>query len=458
MGRWVTVLLAGTFLAFPAPQAYSQDSPQATMTLEKVLRQVYRDNPTLEASRYGLKATHELYPQALSGWHPVIGAEASVTSSHIDTDPDTSVDGATTKSGSINIEQPLYKGGRTTAETESAKSRIKAGYNRMLQTEQDVFLRTVQVYMDVIRDRTLLSYQNSNRQALAQEQDSLQARLDAGDVTSTDVKRAQARLAEADALVVRAQGDLHASEAAFQQVTGLLPPAILIMPAPNFPIPPTQGDMLALAEKNNPQLYAAKFDHLAAQSDIGAAESDKYPQVSAFAYHITDFDPQPGDLDRSSTDAIGVRARINLYEGGKTMSQIREAKDRANQRYIQIVETERAVRDSLIENWNQLQAYKAEISSRELAVTAADASRQGVREEAKQGERTTVETLDAERDMLESQVALANATHDMMITQYRLAEALGLLLPEHMGMADIAWDPGPHFRAVSHRIFSEKED
>lgn len=448
------LLIAVSVFAFTSPCAYAQDA----VTLDQVLRHVYTENPTLQASRFGQKVTHELYPQAKAGWHPTINAEAGMSSSFIDTDPTTTADGTTTKSVSIIAEQPLYRGGRTQAEILSANSRINAGYYRMLQTEQQVFLRTTEVYMDVIRNRMLLHLQDTNRETLAKQKDSLQARFDAGDVTSTDLKRAEARLAQAEALRVEAVGALQESEALFEQIIGYAPPPIITMPEPSFAIPSTLVGMLDVAQANNPQWFFTRYDHMAAESDIDIARSDQLPTVSAFASHITEYDPQPGVFDETSTSTIGLRARINLYEGGRTVSRIREAKNRENQRYIQIREAERQMKSALVESWSRLQSTRAAINAREMEVASAQLSAEGLREEARLGERTTIETLDAERDLLESQVALANAKRDNVVSAYELAAALGLLLPEKMGMADIAYDPGPHYRAVSDRIFSSEED
>lgn len=450
-------LIFGAVLILSSMPVYAQPKASSGMTLEQVLRHVYDESPSIQAARYGLKATHELYPQAQAGWHPTINADAGILTSDIKSSPASAFEGSTTKHWSLSADQPLFRGGRTHYETEGANNRIKAGYKRMLQTEQDVFLRAIRIYMDVIRDRMKVGFQTSSYDALLEEEKSLKARFEAGDVTTTDVKRAEARVAEAVAQKMRAEGELSASEAVFQEVVGFMPPSFLIMPHPEFPIPPTNGAMVALAQANNPELFAARFDHMAAQSDIGVVESDRYPHLSAFASHIQEYDPQPGGLDKSEASTIGLRMRVNLYEGGKNVSRIRETKNRENQRYVQIIAAERAVKSELTENWGKLQAYRAEVQARQSAVVASDLSRQGVREEARLGERTTVETLDAERDMLATQIALANAQREMVVTEYQLAAALGLLLPEHMGMADIAYDPGPHYRAVAGRIFSLDE-
>lgn len=458
---------AGLFMLMPAAASAQSTTQEAApvnainarvMSLEQVLRHVYESNPTIEASRYGLKATHELYPQAMGGYHPTLNAEAGANIAEIDSRPKTQGTGATTKMVALNAEQPIFSGGRTHYDVERANYRIKAGYKRMLQTEQDVFLRAVSLYMDVIRDRMKVGFQKNSHEVLREEQSSLRARFEAGDVTTTDVKRAESRVADSLAQSIRADGDLKASEAAFEEVVGFPAPLQLKMPTPDFKFPVNVPALVLTAHENNPALFAAKFDHMAAQSDIGIAESDLYPQLSAFASYVKEYDPQPGVLDESEAGTLGLRMRVNFYEGGKNMSRIREAKNRANQRRILIMETEREIKSQLVEGWNQLQAYKSEVDSRKIAVASADLSRQGVKEEARLGERTNVETLDAERDLLSSQLALVNAQRDMMVTEYRLAASLGLLLPEHMGMADIAYDPGPHYRAVAGRIFSADEN
>jgi outer membrane protein len=428
------------------------------LSLEKTLRKVYQDNPSLEASRFGLKATHELYPQARAGWHPIISGEGSITSTDIDTGGASREDGATTKSMSVGAEQPIFRGFRTTSEIDSAKSRIKAGYDRLKQTEQDIFLRTVENYMNVIRDRMIVTLQQRNRDILAKELESLQARFDAGDVTRTDVKQAQSRLSMALAEEARAQGDLKSSNAMFEEVVGIMPPQDMVFPASKMSLPKTVQEMSVMADTQNPELWAARHDHLASVSDVEVAASDLYPHVTAFASYIKEYDPQPGTIAESETSAIGVRARILLYEGGKTRSQIREAKNRENQRYIQTIVTAKAVRSELIRNWSQYEAHSLEIKAREEAVQAARLSVEGVREEARLGERTVMDTLDAEQEMLEAEVALARAKRDQIVSSYALAASMGRLLPEHMGMGDIAYDPGHHYRAVSHRLFSTKED
>ncbi len=308
--------------------------------------------------------------------------------------------------------------------------------------------------MDVIRDRTLLNLRLNNERILGEELNAVRERHTAGDVTQTDVRQAEARLARARAEHVAASGQLDSSRAAFEEVVGFVPDKTLYVPGRVFVFPAAIGEMIAKAEKENPGLAASVNQHEAAVNDVDARFSDLLPQVSAFASYNKQFDPQPGVVDESETQTIGVRAKIPLYEAGAVRSRVREAKSIASQRYQEVSERRRLIRQDIMSNWKTLESARAEIAARIAEVDAARAALEGVREEAKMGERTVLDVLDADQDVLGAEAALARAHRDKVVASYALAGALGWLLPEKMGMADIAYQPGPHYRAMSRKIFS----
>lgn len=417
-------------LAFPVNAAAE------TLTMERALARVYTENPSILAARYNLRATQELYPQAIAGWRPRIAAEAGMTSTHIEAGEFNRGDGATTKSATVSVEQPLFRGFRTLAETGAAKQRIEADAQALRQTEQELFVRTAEVYMDVIRNRLLLLLQHQNRDLLARERESVLARFGAGDITQTDVRQTEARYASAIASDAAAESRLRQSEAAFEQVTGLPPDAVLAMPSPSFSFPESVDDMVADAALYNPRLSGLRHRQDAAEEDIRVARSDFYPQVSAFANHTKEYDPQPGLIDESEASAIGVRATMSLYEGGATASRVRQARARASQRFVEIQSAETSVRADILSQRQRLRALEAEIAAREIEVSAARYSAEGVREEARIGDRTVLDTLEADQAVLEAESALVDARTGHIVTAYRLAATLGMLTPQAFGIGE----------------------
>lgn len=416
----------------------AQDKP---LTLEETLRRVYLENPRILEERYALGAVMEEYTQASAGWKPTVAAETSMTSTRIETGNFSEGDGATTKSASINIEQPIFRGFRTTSEMAAAKHRIAAAESRVRNTEQDVFLAAVESYMNVIRDRLLLSLQRKNREVLGKERDSVLARFDAGDVTQTDVKQTEAEYSKAVAEDAIAESALLNSEAEFEEVTGVIAPEDMTMPGVKFAFPKTVDDLVKTAAVQNPSLIVIRSEHEAAEEDIDTAKSDFYPQVTAFASHIKEYDPQPGIVDESETSAIGIRARMSLYEGGSTISRVRAAKQRANEAFVRILQQEKAVKSDLVSDWKRMQAFEAEIAARELEVAASKYANEGVREEAKLGERTVLDTLEAEQNVIDAETNLIQAKRDRIVVAYRLAASLGMLGSENLGITEVAFQP-----------------
>ena len=429
---FISLILVSIFAA-SSVQAQNGQTP---LTLGNALQYVYHENPAILAARYNLRATQELYSQAVAGWRPRIGAETSITSTNIETGNFSEGDGATTKSASMNIEQPLFRGFRTSAEMNAAKKRIAADTESLQQTQQDMFVATAEAYMNVIRDRKLLLLQHKNREILMREKESVLARFEAGDITQTDVKQTEARYSNAMADDAIAESELQRSEAAFERVTGIWPSAVFAMPDIPFEFPKTLDELVKLAALQNPALSSKRNDHEAAEEDIRAAKSDFYPQISAFANHIKEYDPQPGIVEESETSTIGLRARISLYEGGDTISRVRQARSRANQKFVEVIEAEQAVRADIISYWRKLAAYESEIAARELEVAASRYSAEGVREEARLGDRTVFDTLEAEQDVLDAETSLIRAKSEKIVTAYRLAAALGMLVADQIGISE----------------------
>ena len=432
MRGYILLRFPGWFILtmFAAPAACFA---QETMTLSGALAHVWSTSPVIASAQHGVSAVEELEVQAKSGWHPKLAADANITSTRIDSGNFTQGDGATTKGAAVNLEQPLFRGFRTVAETAAAQERIAAERQRLDDIAQSVFLETAEAYMNVIRDRMILDLERQNKFLLAKEQESVTARFQAGDITQTDVKQTEARYANAVADSAIAESRLNESEALFERTVGLMPPPSMVMPEPDFSFPVDIRELIELAALQNPALARARYDHEAAEEDIRIVKSDYFPQVSAFASHLKEYDPQPGIVAESETSSIGVRARISLYEGGNTLSRVREAKSRASQRFADTVAIGRSVRSDIVADWKRLAALGTEIEARELEVAAARYSSEGVKEEARLGERTVLDTLDAEQDVLIAGRALVEARRDRIVTAYRLAASLGLLTPGRLG-------------------------
>ena len=409
---------------FLIPHAHAQGPD--VLTLNEAMSHVYQTNPTLLAAREELEENRELYPQAKAGWLPTLGAESSIFATDIENSNFGNGDGATTKDFSVTLDQPIFRGGRTFAETSQARNLIKAAEYILLQEEQGTYLRTAIVYMDLLRDAHIYTLRQENENILQQELTAAQERHNYGEATITDVHQAEVRFQRARADRIAAQGNLDESEAAFIEVVGHLPPSV-VKPELDFTLPTEIEEMVFMAENQNPEIWIAKYQHAAAKDNVDAIMRELFPQISGFASYNKQYDPQPGIISSSETQTIGLRATLALYQGGATRSRIRESKRAAKRQEYTIEEIQRRVRRDITSNWNNYAASRAETYSRMAEIEAAEMALEGVREESRLGQRTTLDILDADKDVIDARVSLAQAIRNEVVAGYTLAARLGML-------------------------------
>ncbi len=429
----------------------AQADEEQGQPLSTALRVTYANNPTLKAARSELRAVHESLPQAMAGWKPTISAGTGITGT--DVDGGNSGDGSTQKEVSLSLNQPIWQGGSTFAATKAARNLIRAQNEVLKSVEQEVILEAATAYMDVVRDKALLELSKNNRDVIARQLEATKDRFEVGEITRTDVSQSEARLARAESDVIRSRGTLSASMAAYEQTVGATP-VDLSGPDIMIDLPASLDEALELADKNNPAILSARFTHESAEHDVDDVYGELLPSVDISGSWSRLYDPSPGLIEKQTSKSIGLSASIPLYQAGSVRSRIREAKQTANQRYIEIMAAQRLVRQKVVSSWENLEAARAEIVSRGAQVEAARIAREGVHQETEVGARTILDALDADQELLDAQVSLVTAERNEVVASFELAEALGLLVPEILGFQELAIDHTSHLDAVTRKIFS----
>ena len=412
---------------------------QRNDTLYDALALAYENNPQLKAARKEYLVVEEQLPQAQAGLKPRVTIDADVTHTHTETEGTsfiTSDGGNLSKSASLNISQPLFNGGSTVANIKSARNTITAQSLRLSQTEQAVLYETVVAYMDLLQSKAIVDLNESNKKLAMRELERSESGFTVGELTRTDISQAEARLAEANAGVISAVSDYESAVAVYQQRVGADPFDNLAYPEKVFELPPTLEECLALADSNNRQVLIAKFVNRAAEEDVDSVSGEFLPQISAGGSLNKSYDPNDF-LDEQQQLTAGINASIPLYEAGATRSRLRQAKKTANQRYLEILNAQNMTRQEVISLWNSLRAAEAEIKARQTQVEAARIAREGVHYETELGERTILDTLDSNQELLDAQVNLVIAKRNEVVGRFALARSLGLLVPQKLGFNTI---------------------
>ena len=403
------------------------------LALRAALAHTYINNPTIQAARAEYRSVQERLPQARSGWKPTVGASGNVTNTDLSQSDGGSDDNTTSRNVALSLEQPIYRGGSTFAEVAAAKAVISAQWATLVQTEQNILLAAATAYMDTLRDQAVLELSINNRDVLKKQLEAAQDRFDVGELTKTDTSQAKARHARAESEVITARGDVRTSNAVFEEVIGDLPQNLLDPDMSKFIVPQSLDEALLAAEDKNPQLLAVRFAHQAAEKDVDDVFGELLPAVRFVSEWNKTFDPSPGLYDNQTTRTVGLTASIPLYQAGSTRSRVRQAKYTANQRYIEIVEAKRDVKQKVIAAWEDLSTAEAEIKSRVAEVQAAATANEGVKAENEFGSRTVLDALDAEQEYLDAQVSLVIAERNRVVATFELLALLSALTPETLG-------------------------
>ena len=428
-------------------------TPTQATSLSEALAMSYRTNPDLQAARRALGAVNEGVPQALAGWRPNVNVQASAGQQRVDQQDSTFSEEETTTplSGRFEVEQPLYRGGRTSASTQRAVSNVGAERARLLDTEQDVLLRTVRAYMDVWRDQAILRLNKSNVEVLRRQLEATQDRFDVGEVTRTDVSQAESRLSRAIADRVAARGQLQASRAAYQEVVGR-PPEKLADPKPPTTLPANLDKVIEIARSQNPQVRAARFSELAARKNVRAVSGELLPEASLLGRASKSANQSSSDSEREVFELL-AQVTIPLYQSGAVYSRVREAKQTANQRRLELRSARRTVEQEAVNAWEDLKAAQAQIQAFQDQVESAEIALEGVRQENQVGARTVLDVLDAEQELLNAQVDLVRAQRDEIVANYTVLFSLGRLTADARDLPVEVFNVEDAFKKVRDKIW-----
>jgi outer membrane protein len=423
-------------------------------TIAGALAKAYTTNPQLKADQARQRATDERVPQAKSGWRPTVDARAGVSRNWdgftAKGDPTRRTD-FTRRDFTITLSQPIFDGFRTENSVREAEAVVAAGNQNLLAVEQEVLLNAATAYMDVLRDREIVNYRRRSLKFFEEEVRASRARFNVGEITRTDVAQARARASEAQGNLAVAVGNLEASVANYIRVVGEAP-GKLKYPGLSPRVPKTLRQAIDIASDANPQILAAAFNEEAAIAGIGVRKADLLPQLGFQAEYSVAAEPSSSLLDSESGSVGGVLS-IPLYDGGSTYSRIREAKQTASQRRLEVLDARRQVREAVVRTWHLLKAATATIKAAEDAVAAQRIALEGVREEARVGTRTTLDVLNSANELVFAAIALANAKRDRIVAGYQLVAAIGRMTAQDLRLSVSVYRPADHYEAVRDKAF-----
>ncbi len=452
-GHWGHLLIGVAVIALP-------NLAQAE-TLREALVAAYKTNPDLASARDTQRATDENVPIARSQALPSLQGSVSYSRA-IEKEASGLYDfyPSDTFTANTSFSAPLYAGGAIRSSINAAKVRVRQGQANLRSTETSVFSAVVTAYLDVSLNSAIVALNRNNVQVLEINLKATSDRFEIGDVTRTDVAQSNSRLAQGRATLRNAEANLIAARERYVQVVGHAPDT-LDVPPPLAGLPRAPDEAVQIALDTNPDLIAARLATKAAGYDVKTADAARLPKLSvvgssSYTNFLGTLPAQAvavGSFPHIGTAQIGLQATIPFYQGGRPSAQIRQAQANEGAADEREVSVEREVIATVRADFAAYKAANDAIALNQTAVDAAALSLEGVRAENTVGNRTILNILDAEQELVNAQVNLVTARRNGYVAGFNLLAAMGkaqardLALDAELGAA--LYDPQVHYDRTS---------
>jgi outer membrane protein len=425
-------------------------------TLGEAIAAAYKFNPRLDAARATQRATDEEVPRALSGYRPSVTGSADTAWQKTTTTPTGGLPTTTSELNprgyQVGLVQPLFRGFRTVNAVSGAEATVRAGRETLRIAEQSVLLEAVTAYGDVVRDQAIVRLRENNVTVLTRDLKATQDRFNVGEVTRTDVAQAQARRAAAVSALDLAKANLQTSRATYERVIGHPPSNLVADPRPSRQVPRTLADANEIAARESPNVVAALYREQAARFAIETIRGELLPTVQLEANYSKRFDSSTliEDLEQSS---VTGRVTVPFYTGGEVQARVRQAKHTHVQRLQEIEQARTEQQAQVVTAWSALVAAKAAAESDQTSVDANRIALAGVREEERVGQRTLLDVLNAEQELLNSEVNLATDRRNVLVASYTVLSTIGRLNAQELAVTGTVYDMEEHYHDVRRKWF-----
>ncbi|MBV8440836.1 MAG: TolC family outer membrane protein [Hyphomicrobiales bacterium] len=419
------------------------------------LIKAYLNNPDINTQRAAVRVADENVPKANAGYLPTITASVDAAVAHVNGNsvapPASFAYGSLPRGYGISGTETVFNGNRTINSIRQAESQVLGAREQLRNTEQNTLLSGITAYMDVLRDTAILDLDRNNVQVLQEQLRETRDRFTVGEVTRTDVAQAEASLATAQATELSAVATLQASVARYRQTIGDEPKSLSPVTPIVRQLPKTLPEAISISQIEHPAIVASLHGVDAALLEIKIAEGALYPTVGLTGSLTQRFDLDNTPGLRAFVGSIMGQITVPIYQGGAEYATTRQAKESLSQQELQTDSERNTVRAAVVAAWGLNQASVGVVRAAKAAVAANEVALTGVREEAKVGQRTTLDVLNAQQALLTARSQLVSAEHDQVVNSYSLLSAVGRLNIPTLELAVAEYDPRVHFDQVKSK-------
>jgi len=396
------------------------------------LSQIYelakQNDPKFKSAKALLDSAYESVKITRGNFMPDVGLTASYTEN--DTDNVTSPDGGTTYYA-INLTQPIYRSD-INANHSLNKNYVLQAEADFAEAEQELIIRVATQYFAVLGAQDNFDFTQAELKANARQLEQTKQRFEVGLVAITDVHEAQARYDLSVANNIEAENKLNNEIEAMRAITGQYHSGLSPLKseeelentsALQAPEPNDIEYWTKLALEQNKTLLSSQYKSAQSRDGVNVQKAGHKPRLD-FTASSSRSDSDNGTYDNTS---MGIQFSMNLFNGGSTSAAVRQAEDYLTQS-MELLETAR--RDTQRNARNSflgVQAAVSQVKALKQAVVSSESRLKASEAGYEVGTRTTVDVLDARRELFDSQRRYSRARYDYILVKLKLEQTVGNL-------------------------------
>ncbi|MFO2511171.1 TolC family outer membrane protein [Legionella pneumophila serogroup 2] len=328
----------------------------------------------------------------------------------------------------VELRQRLFAGGGIINEVKRNQYRTQAERWKTQGIAEDLALEITKNYFGVLLHERLYAYSIENLKAHKAVFKMIKERATAGITRAAEVDQANARLALAEANKISALADLQEVKINYAKTVGKWPENLQMprVPARNS-LPNNLAKIIEKGLDNHPTVKSSYADIKEAKAQYDVARAAYYPEVN-LVLNSSKNKNLGGLTGPNDSDTVALRMNYNAFRGGADAAHIRETAYQVQEAYETKNRTLLQLKEAIRLSWNAYVASALRIQPLKQHVMASRKTRTAYQDEFKVGKRTLLDLLDSQNEYYQSQIELARAENDEILSRYRILNGMGCLL------------------------------
>ena len=311
---------------------------------------------------------------------------------------------------------------------------IKIAEAELLKKEQEIIYKAIEAYSGLVLANKKLSINERNINLLERQVETDNIRLERGQISISDLAQSESSLAGAKAKYIEAKNDLITFKLNYENIIGKITNLNSLEMSLNAiaHIPESLNASIDLSKKNSPKLIIAKLEFDQSKKDVQIARSDLSPSAN-LSFERTYSDDLSATYDEREKDTFKATVTWPFFSGGKNLATLNKNKNLKIRKKLLLESEETSNETNVAAAWSNLQSSHSFLESVQSQVKSAEIAYEGISADYESGSgRTTLEVIQSNTLLLNSQLSLASSERNYLLAQYNLLKAVGLLSSKHL--------------------------